>query len=360
MNKVINIAIYSRDLGVGGIQKTLMNVLRILDDNSYKIDLFLFSDNVFFEDALPTNVTIIYKRQNALASRILPLFLHRFVYRVETDKIYDYAVDFDGFLNTQTAMTLNTPAKKRIVWVHTDIMNLYKYYIDRPVIFLGYLLMHLSGKRRYKYFDGIVGVSSPILEDIKKKYKKKEYNVIPNGIDSSYIIEKSKERAPVKFSENCYNLITVGRIAHPKNYPGTISAIANILQDRDDMHFYIVGDGRDKRLVIKEIKRQSLDKKITLLGATNNPYSYLAQADGFILNSRFEGQGIVLEEAQVFGVDLYYPARLSDYVPNLREKRKEFIELNYAKKTNKQLDYLVDYNNRINASIKKLFSGHEL
>lgn len=353
----VKVAIYSRDLGVGGIQKTLMNVLRLLDKDGYEVDLFLFSRNVFFEEQLPKNVTVRYKKQNALLSRIAPLFLHRWVYKNMNEEGYDYVVDFDGFLNTQSAMAINTPAKKRVVWVHTDITNIYKYYSDRPVIFLGYLLMHLAGHGRYKYFDTVVGVSEPILDGIKKKYPKKEYRVIPNGVDVEEILDKSKEQAPVVFDDNKYNLISVGRIAHQKDYPGTVSMLADILKRREDIHYYIVGDGRDRGLVEEEIERHALRDKVTLLGATSNPFMYLKQADGFVLNSRFEGQGIVLEEARIFDLDLYYPKRLSDYIPNLSGYRRDFHEIHSAKKRSRKIDYLKEYNSKIESCIKLLFNG---
>lgn len=356
MNK-INVAIFSRDLGAGGIQKTLINILQILKDDVYAVDLFLFSKNVFFEVELPKNVTVHYRKQNALLSRIMPLFLYNFYFKkIKYNKQYDYAVDFDGFLNAQSAAAINAPAKHRIVWVHTDSLRLYRYYYDRPVIFWGYLLMHLAGRNRYKHFDTVVGVSSPILEPIKKRFPEKRYKVVPNGVSFRDIFSKSKASTLSKFDTSKYNLITVGRISHAKNYPQTIDKLAEILNSRDDIHYYIIGDGRDRRIVEKKIKKNSLGEKVTLLGATNNPYAYLRQADGFILNSRFEGQGIVLLEAKIFGLDLYYPERLSNFIPYLKQYRKDFDNLLCAKKQAvRNIDALTAYNKDIVYQIRRLF-----
>ena len=39
--------------------------------------------------------------------------------------------------------------------------------------------------------------------------------------------------------------------------------------------------------------------------------------DGFILESRYEGQGIVVLEAKVLGLDIIIPNRLSNYVTDV-------------------------------------------
>ena len=36
--------------------------------------------------------------------------------------------------------------------------------------------------------------------------------------------------------------------------------------------------------------------------------------DGFILESRYEGQGIVILEAKILGLDLIIPDRLKEYI----------------------------------------------
>ena len=41
------IAIFQYDLGVGGIQKSLINLLNNIDNDKYMIDLYLFSDEIF-------------------------------------------------------------------------------------------------------------------------------------------------------------------------------------------------------------------------------------------------------------------------------------------------------------------------
>lgn len=52
------IAIFQYDLNVGGIQKSLLNLLNNIDVDKYQIDLFLFSNVNFFEKEIPSSINI--------------------------------------------------------------------------------------------------------------------------------------------------------------------------------------------------------------------------------------------------------------------------------------------------------------
>ena len=45
---MIKLAIFSNDLSVGGIQKSLYNLLRNLNYSKYEVDLYLMNNNNFY------------------------------------------------------------------------------------------------------------------------------------------------------------------------------------------------------------------------------------------------------------------------------------------------------------------------
>ena len=49
------------------------------------------------------------------------------------------------------------------------------------------------------------------------------------------------------------------------------------------------------------IKQKNISKTFHLLGKKENPYPYIKNADYFCLLSKFEGYGMVLEEAKILG-----------------------------------------------------------
>ena len=52
------IAFFQEDLGAGGIQKSLFNLLWNLDYDRVDADLFLFEDGCFYEGGLPPELTV--------------------------------------------------------------------------------------------------------------------------------------------------------------------------------------------------------------------------------------------------------------------------------------------------------------
>lgn len=344
------IAIFQKDLKAGGIQKSLINLLKNIDLNKYEIDLYLFDNEIFFEDKLP-KINIIYlKKQNYLI-RFIPFSLLKKISKYNIDKEYDIVIDYNSYDQSCALASVNTKAKRYIMWIHNDVIRERKNDIK-------YRILHFFFKGKYKYFNEYVGVSNGIIEPFKKlnKINNAKFSVIPNLIDSEEIINKSMEKSDITVDNNKYNLISVGRLVIQKGFDILIEDMKKIVSVRKDIHLYIIGDGEKRKSLEKQIKRNNLENYITLLGSKSNPYKYEALMDGFILESRYEGQGIVVLEAKVLGLDIIIPNRLSNYVTDV-----PFTDdipnkvINLKKNKNKKYDKLNEYNKNILEKIYKLF-----
>lgn len=344
------IAIFQKDLKAGGIQKSLINLLKNIDLNKYEIDLYLFDNEIFFEDKLP-KINIIYlKKQNYLI-RFIPFSLLKKISKYNIDKEYDIVIDYNSYDQSCALASVNTKAKRYIMWIHNDVIRERKNDIK-------YRILHFFFKGKYKYFNEYVGVSNGVIEPFKKlnKINNAKFSVIPNLIDSEEIINKSMEKSDITVDNNKYNLISVGRLVIQKGFDILIEDMKKIVSVRKDIHLYIIGDGEKRKSLEKQIKKNNLENYITLLGSKSNPYKYEALMDGFILESRYEGQGIVVLEAKVLGLDIIIPNRLSNYVTDV-----PFTDdipnkvINLKKNKNKKYDKLNEYNKNILEKIYKLF-----
>ena len=71
--------------------------------------------------------------------------------------------------------------------------------------------------------------------------------------------------------------------------------------NRDELEKYlsniILQNITIKEHMLKEIKENSLEESVKLLGFKENPYPYLKKADIFVSSSRFEGFSLVVGEA---------------------------------------------------------------
>lgn len=344
------IAIFQSDLNFGGIQKSLINLLNNIDYKKYEIDLYLTSkDNVFMSD-LNKNVKVFYLKPLPYITRIVYFNILKCFYKSRVKKEYDIAIDFNSYSMDTALAAITTKARKKIIWVHNDIdlkLN------EEPK----YRTLYKFFKSKYKYFDSYVAVSNGALESFERHHcdADKEYNVIPNMIDTKEIIEKSKEENSLSVNDKKYNFCAVGRIEHQKGFDILLENIKELIKLKTDFHLYIIGDGEDKDDLMRFVRLNDLEDYVTFTGYITNPYSIMKDMDGFVLTSRYEGQGMVFLEAKCLGLDIIMPKHIEKYIDEIKGTDNILNSLIKVKKHKKKVDYLEDYNNKIIESIDNLF-----
>ena len=345
-----NIAIFQKDLNMGGIQKSLINLLNKMD--KYNIDLYLFSTEKFFNNNLPSNVNIIYLKSFTKIYKIIPFNIIKRIKKININKEYDIAIDFNGYSNECAIGALNVKSKKKIIWCHNDIIVKYKNEWK-------YRVLYNCFKKKYNYFDQIITVS----EGAKKSFIKKtnidtnKVTYIPNYIDTKEIIEKSLEDIELNIDENKYNLVAVGRICKQKGFDLLIDYMKQINEKNKSIVLYIIGEGPEKNKIINKIIKNKLENNVFLIGGQNNPYKYMSKMDGFILTSRYEGQGMVALEALTLGLDVFVTKNLEKYLPEITVSDDIVNSVLNAKKRNKEINNLDEYNNKIAKKFNELFEG---
>lgn len=147
--------------------------------------------------------------------------------------------------------------------------------------------------------DKIITVSESIEKEfVFSKYISKKILCIGNPINTKEIIEKLDGQ---KF-EKKYDVCCVARITEQKNPIKFISIIKKLTKTNNNLKAIWVGDGELKGKMIKEIKKEGLERNIKLVGFKTNPYTYMAQSKVFLLTSDWEGFGLVAAEALTIGL----------------------------------------------------------
>lgn len=122
---------------------------------------------------------------------------------------------------------------------------------------------------------------------------KKNYEMIPNGIDiSRYQLDLQKNEL--------FTFITIGRLEKQKNHIKLLES-AKVLKDKGlEFQVLIVGEGKDpiqKEKVESFIATHQLENHVKLLGVRFDIPELIVKADVFVLSSAWEGLPIVLLEA---------------------------------------------------------------
>lgn len=344
------IAIFQNNLSVGGIQKSLINLLQNIDMSKYQIDLYLFENQTFFDVEIPKGVNVIIQKKSCRASKFIYFDLYKKIKKnIYSGKQYDVAIDFDSYQFDTAFGAISVKAKKRVIWIHNDVEIKIRNEIK-------YRILHYFFKGKYKYFDEYVAVSKGIVESFKRtnKTKNKIIHVIPNYINTKEIIEKSKEQSELQVDEKKYNLVTVGRICHQKGFDILVNKMKEITNKRKDIHLYIIGDGPDRQKIEQMIEEKALKEYITLLGNQKNPFKYMKDMDAFVLTSRYEGQGMVILEAKCLGLEIFITKNLEKYNEDIEGYEDIVKPIINAKRKDKKIDKLEKYNSNISKKIELL------
>lgn len=309
-------------LWIGGIETALVNLLNRLDYNRFDVTCLVLRDSLDVADRITPQCRLIVsdrqhkvtfpkgygcKRlynimeepQNAAKFRRFIWFALRVVFRAAEAKCYASYV------------------KKQLKGEHFDTAVIYSDRAAetavRAVSADRFLMFYHHGAMRreyhdaygYKKADKVIAVSPALAEKLRayrSKYADKIISV-NNIIDIDGVREKGLDIPTVKFSADCFNIVSCGRLSHAKGMDIAVDACAKLVADGfTGFHWYIVGGGPEESALREQIMRLGLEDCVSLLGMQSNPYPYIRCADLYVQPSRFEAFGLTIREAQVLAV----------------------------------------------------------
>ena len=345
------IAVFQNDLGVGGIQKSLVNLLKNLDYSRLAVDLYLSERGDFWDAAFPKELNVRYLRPTPRLYSFVPFALARRLLRYDfPPEPYDLAIDFNSYQCSCAVGATTVPAKRRVMWIHNDVeiklRNEWKYRV----------LWHFF-KGKFQFYDGFVPVSGALAEPFRRAsgVTDKPFTVIQNYIDVSEIRRKAAEAPGVPAPDPaCLNLVALGRLCHQKGYDLMLPLFARAYAELRELRLYIIGDGPDRAALEAQCAELGISEAVSFLGNQSNPYAIMAQMDAFLSTSRYEGQPLNIMEARVLGLPLYCSKNLEKYAEGLVGYDDLLPALLHAERREKQPDDLLAYNQTILDSLLTL------
>ncbi|MBQ3497539.1 MAG: glycosyltransferase [Clostridia bacterium] len=307
-------------LCIGGAEKSLISLLRLLDYSAYDVDLLLFRKEGEFLADVPKQVSITdageeYIRFDGSAVQyikgcIKKLRISDIINRTVYSKAVgsgDYAKSWSCLKKTMTAPKKHydtaiayledtatyycadcVSADKKIAYVHCD----YRKLVNRPDF----------DREYYKKFDRIVTISDECLASLAEVFPeyKDKLTVIEN-ITSEKTVKHFAEKPIDDFeADGAKKILTVGRLAPPKGHDMAVEA-AKILSDKGyDFKWFALGSGDLEQQIKEQVKSLGLEDKFILLGAKANPYPYFDGCDIYVQTSYSEGKSIAIDEAKIF------------------------------------------------------------
>ena len=213
------------------------------------------------------------------------LILHRIIARGE----YDVEVAFNRGAAARIIAASKAKTKK-LVWVHSDFLR-----CQNPLA--GFSSLE-EAREAYSKFDHILCLSEQSKQSFQTLLG--YYDSITmscNVINAEKIREKAQH---LKLEKKKRTLCAVGRVCEAKNYPMLLDAVAVLNARGVEFALWLIGNGEDMAAISAQKEELGLEN-VVLWGAKENPYPYLAQADGYVCSSIYEALSTTTIEALILG-----------------------------------------------------------
>jgi len=308
-------------LGAGGAEKSLVNLLNTIDATRFSVDLFMFSHEGLFISQLPHWINILpidvdlQKFKQPLPNSIITFIkngqikmaAHRFLFYLKNRCIknkgkaeqyswqhlrsacshlpdhYDSAI---GFLEKASNYFVIdcVKAEKKIGFIHNDYKELdLDEEFDIPY---------------FNKFSSIATVSEKcvsVLQNVFPQFANK-IQFVPNIVSSNLIRSLADDHNQTMYSNS---ILSIGRLQSQKGFDLAIKAAAILKNGLVNFHWYIIGEGPERKNLEELIDKYNLSGYFTLMGLKANPYPYIKQSEIFAQTSRYEGKSLVVDEAKI-------------------------------------------------------------
>lgn len=307
----------------GGTNKSLENLLSLLDVKKYQIDVFTMEHSGPYASMFP-NCTILPKdkwlhalttqfRETAGSTKLrsltlkvlrkilagLKLDLSEYLYKnaaqaISEKKDYDTVVAFSE--GVPTAFAQHFKAKNKIAWIHCD----YKSYMI--------LNNHPNETKIYQAYRSIVCVSEFTKDSFCKimpTLDSKAY-AIHNVVNVNEVKRLSEKIIDEKYyNEDIFNIVSVGRINIIKRFD-EIPQIARMLLDKGCKFNWILigpeGEPHEQQCLLGNIKKYGVEETFIWIGEKDNPYPYVKNSNLLVNISISEACPYVINEAKVLNI----------------------------------------------------------
>lgn len=319
------ILIVNNNLDIGGIQKSLVNLLNEIS-GKYDIDLLLFNNSGALTDSLPKNIRVIdggfwckimgMTYAEAKAKGIL-YHAARFFWTAVT-RAFGIGVAF----NAITAMTrLHGRYDAAISFMQNNadkvfyggcaefVLNSVKS--DLKICFIHCDFANYGGNTAYNRktlmrFDRIAAVSHSVarrLADAVPELADKIF-VVHNCFDFGSI-ERLGGEYEAQYIPGAANLFSAARLHSEKGILRMMPILGRLKKDGLNFVWRIAGDGPDRAEAERLIAGQDLGGSVVLLGNLVNPYPYFKKSDLVLVPSYNEAAPMVYGEAAFFGTRVF-------------------------------------------------------
>ena len=285
------------DLGVGGAEKVLVNLVNHMDKTRFDITVVsLFGGGVNEQFLAPhVHYSAVWPKAIPGNSKLMKLLTPRQLHRICVKERYDVEVAYLEGPAARVISGCTDHGTKLLSWIHVEQHT--------RECAAGAFRSYEESRRCYERFDQIVCVSETVRQDFLSIYPGIQNAIVRyNTIETDRILSMKDE--PVEdaaFKADEVKLVAVGKISKRKGFDRLARIVKRLREDGLPVHLYALGVGPNQAEIEAYLRENNLQDYYTFLGYQTNPYKYVARCDLFVCASFAEGFSTAATEALIVG-----------------------------------------------------------
>ena len=284
------------DLGQGGAEKVLVNLVNNMDRSKFDISVTaLFGGGVNEQFLAPDiHFRAVFPKEVPGNSKLMKLLTPAQLHRMCVKEHYDIEVSYLEGPSARVISGCNDANTKLVSWIHVE-----QHTIERLA---GSFRNQREARECYNRFDQTVCVSQYVYDDFCRILNfQKPCRVLYNTVESKKILAKANDAVSELMDDGKIRLMAVGTLKESKGYMRLLSIIKRLQDENYPVHLYILGIGPLQPEMERYIQTNNLQGAVTLLGYQTNPYNYVSKCDLFVCASFAEGFSTAATEALIVG-----------------------------------------------------------
>lgn len=283
------------DLGHGGAEKVLVNLVNNMDPTKFDITVMALFGGGVNEQFLKPHIRYraVFKKPFPGNSHLMKLLTPRQLHKWFITDHYDIEIAYLEGPAVRIISGCPDPDTNLVSWIHCTMRSEKEFSVG--------FRSYNEAKDCIARFHKNVFVS----QGVKTAFE--EYCAICNGVvlyntnQSDKIISIADEPMDEVFREDEIKLIGVGKIEEVKGFDRLAHIHKRFIGEGYPVHTYILGEGSKRDELSAYLEKENLQNSFTFLGYQTNPYKYVKNCDLFVCSSHSEGFSTAATEALIVG-----------------------------------------------------------
>lgn len=291
------ILFFIHDLGPGGAEKVLVNLVNNMDPRQFDITVMSLVGGGVNEQFLKPYVRYLtcFKKLPRGHIHLLKLLTPKQLHRRFIKDRYDVEVSYLEGPSARIISGCPNADTRLVSWIHVEQHT--RAIATRAFRTYG------ESVHCYHKFHRTVCVSQYVKQDFLRHYPDlSPVDVLYNTNETNQILQKKIEAVEEGLlRQGEIRICGVGKLMPNKHFDRVLRIHKRLLDQGYPVHTYLLGDGPERSELERFTRENQLGETVTFLGYQTNPYKYVANCHLFVCASIAEGFSTAATESLIVG-----------------------------------------------------------